>query len=318
MMRRLGFASILLTLIALIIPAHAQDTSVFDAPWRAEYFNNPYLSGTPNVTQFDERLGFDWGKDAPVSGVPADNFSVRWGKGGNLPAGTYRFIVTASLGFRLYIDNEVILDTWEGGADGVTIGRDFFISGGDHNIQLDYRAFGGDAFIYLDWGLAPDGEIAPQPTQVVGADTVTVTANTLNVRSEARIANNIITRLARGQQFTQIATSEDGRWVQLDLGNGTSGWVSRAYIQASTVVVTTEGLTGQSLRSTARLLIRTAPTTDSEALNLLLNGEDATIIGRSDDGNWWQVNANGTIGWVNALFVVLSPDVDVDSVAVTN
>lgn len=317
-MRRLGFASILLTLMILIMPVHAQDANVFDAPWRAEYFNNPYLAGIPNVSRFDERIGYDWGDDAPVSSVPVDNFSVRWGKGGNLPAGTYRFIVTASLGFRLYIDNEVILDTWEGGADGVTIGRDYFIPAGNHNIQLDYRALGGDAFIYLDWGLAPDGGVAPQSATVIGADTVTVTANTLNVRSEPRIANNIITRLARGQQFSRITMSDNGRWVQLDLGNGTSGWVTEAYVQASTAVVTTEGLTGQSLRSTTRLLIRTAPTTEAEAVNLLLNGEDATIIGRSSDGNWWQINANGTIGWVNALFVVLSPDVDVDSVAVTN
>ncbi|MGJ3237199.1 MAG: SH3 domain-containing protein [Anaerolineae bacterium] len=304
--------------LGAVLPLQAQETGIFESDWRAEYFNNPYLAGTPNVTRFDNGIGFDWGLDAPVAGIPADNFSVRWGKGGQMPSGTYRFIVTASLGFRLYIDNEVILDTWDGGADGVTIGRDIFIEGGYHNIQVDYRAFSGNAFIFLDWGLAPDGEIGPQPTNLISSNTVVVTANTLNVRNEPRIANNIMTRIARGQQFLQVSTSADGRWVQLDLGNGTRGWVSASYVTASFATVDDLGLSGQRLRSSARLLIRTAPSTDAEALDLLLRGEDALIIGRSSDGNWWQIRQNGRVGWVNALFVILSPDVDPDGIAITN
>ncbi|GAB5494344.1 MAG: hypothetical protein Phog2KO_45590 [Phototrophicaceae bacterium] len=317
-MRRVGIISLLLSLSLFLVPSYAQDNTILDTAWHAEYFNNPYLAGEPNVTRFDERIGFDWGADAPVEGVPADNFSVRWGKGGHIPAGTYRFIVTSSLGFRLYIDDEVILDTWDGGAENITIGRDYFIPAGTHNIQLDFYSFSGDASIYLDWGLAPDGGVAPQSATIIDADTVTITANILNVRSEPRIANNVIERLARGQQFSQITRSENGRWVQLDLGNGISGWVSSAYVQVSSATVTTEGLHGQTLRSTARLFIRTSPDIASDTVGLLLNGEDATIIGRSEDANWWQVSLNGVDGWVNALFVVISPDVDVLDIPVTS
>jgi len=316
-MRRISFLLILLCLIMIAMPAQAQESDIFAASWRAEYFNNPYLAGTPNLTRFDTGVGFDWGNDAPVSGLPEDNFSVRWGKGGNMPAGTYRFIVTASLGFRLYVDGEVILDTWEGGADGVTIGRDIFIEGGYHNLQIDYYDLGGDAYIYLDWGLAPDGGVAPQSTGVPTSNTVTVTANTLNVRSEPIIANNITTRITRGQQFVQIGVSDDGRWIQLDLGNGTTGWVSATYMTSSTVSVTSNDLSGQTLRSTARLLIRTEPNTDSDSIGLLLRGEDATIIGRSANGNWWQVEIGNVTGWVSAMFVLVSSDVDVDSVPIT-
>lgn len=317
-MRRFGFAFLLLSLSLLIIPSYAQDGDIVDVPWNAEYFNNPYLAGEANVSRLDDGIGFDWGANAPVAGLPVDNFSVRWGKGGYIPAGTYRFIVTSSLGFRLYIDGEIILDTWDGSAENLTIGRDYFIPAGTHNIQLDYYSFSGDASIYLDWGLAPDGELAPQSTTVISADTVTITANILNVRSEPRIANNIIERLARGQQFSQISRSENGRWVQLDLGNGTLGWVSSAYVQVSSAIVTIEGLSGQMLRSTTRLFIRTSPDISSDTLGLLLNGEDATIIGRSEDATWWLVNHNGVEGWVNALFVVLSPDVNILDVVVTN
>lgn len=229
-MRKISLLLILLILMIIPSQAQAQDNDIFGSPWHAEYFNNPYLAGTPNVTRFDEGIGFDWGIDAPAEGLPVDNFSVRWGKGGTMSAGTYRFIVTSSLAFRLYLDNEVILDTWETGAEDMTIGRDIFITAGEHNIQLDYRAFGGDAFIYLDWGLAPDGELAPQSTNFVTENTVTITANTLNVRSEPRISNNIITRITLGQQFEQIDMSDNERWVQLDLGNGSIGWVSASFV----------------------------------------------------------------------------------------
>lgn len=315
-MRKISLLLILLILI--IIPVQAQNNTIFDSPWHAEYFNNPYLAGTPNITRFDDGIGFDWGSDAPAEGLPVDNFSVRWGKGGHMPAGTYRFIVTSSLAFRLYIDNEAILDTWETGAEDMTIGRNVFIDAGEHNIQLDYRAFGGDAFIYLDWGLAPDGELAPQPTNYSSTNTVTITANTLNVRSEPRISNNIITRITRGQQFVQIAISEDERWVQLNLGNGSIGWVSASFVSSDTADISIEGLTGQTLRSIGRLLIRTSPDRDSETLGLLLRGEDATIIGRSSDGNWWQIDDNGTIGWVNAIFVILSPNFDSTAIEITD
>ncbi|MGB7341453.1 MAG: SH3 domain-containing protein [Phototrophicaceae bacterium] len=316
-MRRL-FLLIILLSMAIVSSVQAQDADIFTSAWGAEYFNNPYLAGQASVTRQDNGIGFDWGLDAPVEGLPVDNFSVRWSKAGVMPAGTYRFVITASLGFRLYIDNQVILDTWEGGAEGTTIGREIFIEGGYHNIQLDYRAFSGDALIFLDWGLAPNGALAPQSTATIGINTVTVTANTLNVRSEPRIANNITTRITRGQQFAQLNVSDDGRWIEIDLGNGTTGWVNATYVNADIGTTSTEGLTGQSLRSTARLLVRSEPTIESDALGLLLRGEDALIIGRSADGNWWQINNNGRIGWVNALFVVLSPEVDADAIIISN
>jgi uncharacterized protein YraI len=297
-------------------PSQAQAPSLFTDPWNAQYFNNPYLAGRPNIERQDPSVGFDWEDDAPANNIPADNFSVRWSKGGVLPAGTYRFIITADLGFRLYLDGTAILDTWDGGASGVTIGRDIFIEAGHHNIQIDYHDFEGDAYIYLDWGFAPNGEAAPQPTAQPSSNTVTVIAATLNVRSEPRIGNNVITRISRGQQFGAIGRSSDGLWVQLDLGNGQTGWVSAAYVTDSSTAA--QGLSGLSLRSTVRLLVRATPSVEADAVALLLPSEVAQIVGRSGDGLWWQVNDGGTVGWVSAQFVTLSPDVNPAEIQVTD
>lgn len=297
-----------------LVPSEAQNPSLFTEPWNAQYFNNPYLAGRPNIERQDSSVGFDWGTGAPANNIPSDNFSVRWSKGGNLPAGTYRFIVTADLGFRLYLDGQPILDTWDGGASGTTIGRDIVIAAGHHNIQIDYRDLDGRAYIFLDWGFAPNGEAAPQPTQAAGGNTVTVIAATLNVRSEARIANNVIARISRGQQYRVLSRSADGVWVQLDLGNGQNGWVSAAYVTDS--ASPNQGLSGLTLRSSVRLLERNAPSADADAVGLLLPSETAQIIGRSADGLWWKINDRGLIAWVSAQFVVLSPDVNPSAIQV--
>jgi len=283
--------------------------------WSAEYFNNPYLAGTPSFTRQDNGIGFDWGFDSPGEGVPEDNFSVRWGKGGYLPGGVYRFIITADEGFRLYIDGEVILDTWDQPNPGVTLGRDVELSTGDHRFQLDYREFDQSAYIFLDWGLAPVEAAAS--AQAVGI-TATVNVDTLNVRREPRIANNLIARISRGQEYTLLGRSEDGLWVELDLGNSMRGWVSSAYVLVNSTGNPSSRLTGLTLRSNYRLLVRGAPDAEAEEVALLLPGEIAPIVGRNEDASWWKIQDGSVYGWVNALYITLSPDVDVLDVSVVD
>jgi len=227
-MRRLLVIILLLSVGSL---TQAQESDIFTDPWRAEYFSNATLEDLPNLTRFDRSIGFNWQLSAPMAGLPVDDFSIHWSKGGNLPAGTYRFIMTASTGFRIYVDDEMILDAWDGEADGQTTGTDIDLEAGFHTIDIEYYAADGEAYVYLDWGLAPDGEVAPQPTTAT-ENAVTVMVNTLNVRSTPRISNNLIARIAIGQSFIELDRSEDGRWVKIDLGNGQTGWVSAAYVTA--------------------------------------------------------------------------------------
>jgi len=45
---------------------------------QGEYFNGGSLSGTPLVKRIDKQVDFDWHSAAPVPGVSAKDFSVRW------------------------------------------------------------------------------------------------------------------------------------------------------------------------------------------------------------------------------------------------
>ena len=68
-------------------------TPVVISDWRGEYYNNPHLDGAPILVRNDVSVNFDWGSGSPGPGIPADNFSARWSRSVNFPAGTYRFHV---------------------------------------------------------------------------------------------------------------------------------------------------------------------------------------------------------------------------------
>lgn len=53
-----------------------------------------------------------------------------------------------------------------------------------------------------------------------------------------------------------------------------------------------------------RLNVRQAPTTSAAVVIKIERGETYPIVGRSQQSDWWQINVNGTIGWVFADFIV--------------
>lgn len=86
--------------------------------WKGEYFNNINLSGNPIVLRDDAAVNFDWGTGSPASGIPADNFSVRWTRTLNFNPGTYTFDVFSDDGVRLWVNNQLVIDQWRDQSEG--------------------------------------------------------------------------------------------------------------------------------------------------------------------------------------------------------
>lgn len=120
--------------------------------WYGEFFNNNSLAAPVVYTRSDSAVAFNWGAGSPAGNIGVDNFSARFTSDVYFAAGTYRFTVTADDGVRFFLDNAFAgIDTFTVTQPNVTLTVDIAISAGYHRLQLDYREYTSDAFLYFSW-----------------------------------------------------------------------------------------------------------------------------------------------------------------------
>ncbi|TKJ35254.1 MAG: hypothetical protein CEE38_15610 [Planctomycetes bacterium B3_Pla] len=113
------------------------------------------------LTRIDPDVNFDWGDQSPEQGiVNSDNFTVRWTGMIEAPnSETYTFHTEANDGVRLWINSELVIDTWtwnkkwqvtqppiEIGSGNITL-----TAGQQYEIILEYYERGGSAMCKLSW-----------------------------------------------------------------------------------------------------------------------------------------------------------------------
>jgi PKD repeat protein len=125
-------------------------TPVVISDWRGEYYNNLSLSGAPVLVRNDVSVNFDWGAGSPAAGVPADNFAARWTRQVDLQSGTYVFSVWVDDGVRLWVDDALLVDSWQDGKSRL-IQAERQIGSGKHQVRVEYYERGGGAQIKVTW-----------------------------------------------------------------------------------------------------------------------------------------------------------------------
>jgi hypothetical protein len=119
--------------------------------WRGEYYDNRYLTGSPRLVRNDKDIDFQWGAGSPAAGLSADDFSVRWTRGQQFPAGSHRFIVEVDDGARLWVDGQLVIDQWHDGIGSYT--GDIYLTEGMHDLRLEVYEHTGEAKARLWWSL---------------------------------------------------------------------------------------------------------------------------------------------------------------------
>jgi uncharacterized protein YgiM (DUF1202 family) len=126
------------------------DTNPVVNDWRAEYFNNTTLAGTPAVVRNETAVNFDWGVGSPGAGIAADQFSARYTRNLNLQAGRYRFTAIADDGVRLWVNGRLLIDKWLDEAATV-YNAEIDLAGGAIPVTLEYYEGAGGASLNLSW-----------------------------------------------------------------------------------------------------------------------------------------------------------------------
>jgi beta-glucosidase len=147
----------------------------------AEYYDNPKLDGAPRLTRTDARMDFRWTLNAPGRGIPFDWYSVRWTGTIVAPASRVtRIGVEGNDGYRLYLDDRLVIDDWTKQSYGVKTTAVSFQPGSRHAIRLEYFEETGNARLKLIWnaGVVDDADqkIADAVALVKDADVAVIVA----------------------------------------------------------------------------------------------------------------------------------------------
>ncbi len=214
MRRFLWMASALVMLVllsGLLLPAAEAQT----ATWTVQFFNNTTFT-TPVLTIQDTSISENWAASSPQPGiVNTDNFSARYTATVPFVAGTYRFVVQADDGARLYLNNSAtpLIDTFS--AAGQQVAVDTTLATGNVIVRLDYIETTGNALVFLNWANAASlptatATIVTTPTATPTTIPGVITGGTTTTNWSAAFYNNI--SLSGAPIFTTTVNSPSINW----------------------------------------------------------------------------------------------------------
>ncbi|MGY1620024.1 PA14 domain-containing protein [Geodermatophilus sp. SYSU D00691] len=118
--------------------------------YRAEYFPNPALTGSPTTTRCEAApLDRNFGSAAPTgTSLPADNFSARWTGTFSFPGGSRTFTAVSDDGVRVWLDGVLIIDRWGGPGTWTTTRT---VPAGQHSVRVEWFEGAGSAYVRLTW-----------------------------------------------------------------------------------------------------------------------------------------------------------------------
>ena len=124
--------------------------------FRAQYFNNTTLTGSPIVDRCETTINNDWGTGSPAPGVNADGFSVSWDGQFDFAAGTYTFSATGDDGIRVFVDATKVIDGWKD-QSATTYTAPLTLTAGSHEVRVEYYDNTVDAVAKASWQLTSSG-----------------------------------------------------------------------------------------------------------------------------------------------------------------
>ncbi len=118
----------------------------------ARYFDNTELTGNPVYTDQNGTIDFHWTLYAPNEKLQADHYSVRWT--GELIApesGEFQIGLEGNDGFRLYLDDQVLIDRWNKQSYHKDLVNYSFKKGQKYALRVEFHETQGEGKIKLLW-----------------------------------------------------------------------------------------------------------------------------------------------------------------------
>ncbi len=199
---------------------------------RGEYFNNVSLRGEASIRRTDKAINFHWTLYAPDPLIKVDFYSVRWtGKITAPQTGNYKIGLEGNDGYRLYINNKLVVDNWKKQTYSTKLTNYYFEKNKSYDIRVEFFEPNGNATIKLIWnlGVANDWKKKIQEAVTVAKQSdVAVIAVGIN---EGEFQDRAMLSLPGHQEELITAISATGKPVVVLLVGGSAvtmnNWINK-------------------------------------------------------------------------------------------
>lgn len=207
------------------------DTSCRTNGLNAAYFKNINGSGQP-TTRIDTRIDFHWTLYGPDNLGVNQQYSVQWTGYIKAPAaGNYQLGLEGNDGYRLYIDDNLVIDRWNKQSFHREIASQSFQPGKLYKIKLEFYEPVGNAHIRLLWNAGvPDSseqEIQEAANLAAQSDVVVIAAGI----TEGEFQDRAYLGLPGKQEALIQAVAATGKPVTVLLVGGSaitmSNWIDK-------------------------------------------------------------------------------------------
>jgi N-acetylmuramoyl-L-alanine amidase len=146
------------------------------------------------------------------------------------------------------------------------------------------------------------GAFLPHEKSLAANSTLTIAADTVNVRKGPSLSYQLVKQVKKGDTFTIL--QEKGDWIEIQLSAGKSGWVANwlgAKTNGDQSTATSIGKKTTAEANTDQLRVRSGPGTSFRIVGYLNKGQAVTILETNE--NWVKVSAAFGEGWVAREYI---------------
>ena len=136
----------------------------------ANYYNGIDFGATPTVKRIDKNINFHWTISTPEPAINSEFFCATWT--GNISApqtGTFKIGLEGNDGYKLYINNQLVIDKWEKQSFHTELVDYNFTAGTNYPIRVEFKEPNGNATIKLIWNLGVSNTIDEKINEAVAA-----------------------------------------------------------------------------------------------------------------------------------------------------
>ncbi|MGX6442872.1 SH3 domain-containing protein [Neobacillus sp. K501] len=145
------------------------------------------------------------------------------------------------------------------------------------------------------------GAILPLDRGIAANGTITIAADSVNIRKGPSLSYPLVKQVKKGDKFTIVKEKDD--WIEIYLPSGKTGWVANWLVKKSNGESSSAVSSNKNAAeaNTDQLRVRSGPGTSFRIIGYLNKGQAVMIL--EENETWLKISASFGEGWVARQYI---------------